>query len=361
MIIKLKEISIRELTEGYEDHSESGVRAYGGQLDVRPPFQREFVYNEKQRNAVIDTVTKNFPLNVMYWSVREDGNYEIIDGQQRTVSICQYVKGDFSVDLRYFHNLQDDEQAQILDYKLMVYFCEGAPSEKLEWFKTINIAGEELTDQELRNAVYSGPWVTDAKRYFSKTGCPAYGMANSYLSGSPIRQDYLETAIAWLSKGNIEDYMAPHQHDPNANTMWLFFQGVINWVQTVFPNYRREMKGIDWGTLYHRFHQQDWDSAQLEKDINRLMQDDDVTKKKGIYFYVLSGKEKYLNIRAFSQSQKRTLYERQNGICPICKKYFPIEEMEADHITPWHQGGKTELENGQMLCKEDNRSKGGAF
>lgn len=359
MKIELKEISIRALTDGYVDNQESGVRGYGGRLDIRPPYQREFVYSEKQRNAVIDTVTKNFPLNVMYWAVRDDGNFEIIDGQQRTVSICQYVQGDFAFKRRYFHNLQPDEKEAILNYKLMVYFCEGKPSEKLEWFKTINIAGEELTNQEMHNAVFSGSWVTDAKRYFSKNGCPAYGMGSAYLSGSPIRQDYLETAILWLSKGNIEDYMASHQHDPNANELWLYFTSVINWVQTVFPNYRREMKGLPWGEFYNQFHTQNFDSAALEQQIAQLMQDDDVTKKSGIYWYLLTGKEKYLNIRAFTQSQKRIMYERQKGICPLSKKHYDISEMEADHIIPWHKGGKTELSNGQMLSKESNREKSG--
>ena len=359
MKIELKEISIRELTAGYVDNQEDGVRGYGGKLDIRPPYQREFVYKDHQRDAVIDTVRKAFPLNVMYWAVREDGNFEIIDGQQRTVSICQFVQGDFSFEMRYFHNLQDDEKEVFLNYKLMVYFCEGAASEKLEWFKTINIAGEKLFDQELRNAVYSGSWVTDAKRYFSKSGCPASGLGSNYMTGSSIRQEYLETVIDWISQGNIKEYMAKHQHDPNANELWLYFQQVINWVKAVFPNYRREMKGIAWGDLYNTHHNTSWDSAQLETEIARLMQDDDVTKKKGIYPYVLTQKEKYLNIRAFTQSQKRELYERQKGICPVCKKHFAIGEMEADHITPWHEGGKTTLSNGQMLCKEDNRRKGG--
>ena len=359
MKIILKEITIQELTEGYVDNQESGVRGYGGKLDIRPPFQREFVYKEHQRDAVIHTVSKGFPLNVMYWAVRDNGNYEIIDGQQRTVSICQYIQGDFSVDMRYFHNLQDDEQAQILNYKLMVYFCEGAASEKLEWFRTINIAGEELTHQELRNAVYSGAWVTDAKRHFSKNGCPAYGMGSKYLSGAPIRQDYLETTIDWHSEGAIEAYMAERQNQPNANELWLYFLAVINWVETVFSNYRREMKGIPWGELYNAHKDNAWDSPTLEKEIARLMQDDDVTKKKGIYAYVLTGKEKHLNIRVFSQSQKRTLYEQQKGICPVCDDHFEIGQMEADHIKPWHKGGKTELNNGQMLCKDDKRQKGG--
>jgi hypothetical protein len=359
MKIELKEITIRELTEGYEDNQEIGVVGYGGKLDIRPQYQREFIYKDKQRDAVIDTVNKNFPLNVMYWAVREDGNYEVIDGQQRTISIAQYVEGDFAYNGLYFHNLQPDLQEKFLDYKLMVYFCSGTDSEKLEWFKTINIAGEELTEQELRNAVYSGSWVTDAKRHFSKNGCPAYNIGGDYLNGSAIRQDYLETAIKWISNGEIEEYMGTHQNEPNANEIWLYFKKVIDWVQVTFPNYRREMKGIDWGFLYNEFKDQNFDSKKLEEEISILMEDEDVTKKKGIYTYVLTRKEKYLNIRAFTPNQKREAYERQKGICPVSKEYFQIEEMEADHITPWHEGGKTSSDNCQMLSKEANRRKSG--
>ena len=226
MKIQLKEITVRELTSGYQDNDENGVIGFGGKLDIRPPYQREFIYKDKQRDAVIDTITKDFPLNVMYWAVREDGNFEVIDGQQRTISISQYVAGDFAFKNRYFHNLQNDEKEQILNYKLMVYFCSGEDSEKLEWFKTINIAGERLTDQELRNAVYSGSWVSDAKKYFSKSGCPAYNIGNDYLSGSTIRQDYLETTINWISEGTIENYMAKNQHEPNANELRLYFNSV---------------------------------------------------------------------------------------------------------------------------------------
>lgn len=217
MNIELKEIKVRDLTKGYEDNQEDGVIGYDGKLDIRPPYQREFIYKDKQRDAVIDTITKKFPLNVMYWAVREDGEFEIIDGQQRTISICQYVNNDFSINGLAFHNLPKDKQEEILDYELMVYFCEGADSEKLEWFKTINIAGEKLTDQELRNAVYSGSWVTDAKRYFSKNSRPKIG--DEYLGGSANRQEYLETAIDWISEGKIEDYMSKNQHEPNANEL----------------------------------------------------------------------------------------------------------------------------------------------
>lgn len=357
MRIELKEISVRELTNGYEDNGDDGVIGYGGLLDIRPPYQREFIYKDKQREAVIDTINKDFPLNVMYWAVRDGGGYEVIDGQQRTISISQYVEGDFALNNLYFHNLKSDEQERILDYKLMIYLCEGTDSEKLEWFRTINIAGEKLTDQELRNAVYSGPWVSDAKRYFSKNGCAAYGLGSDYLNGSPIRQDYLETTIKWISNDCIEDYMARNQNSANANELWLYYQSVLSWVRVVFPKYRKEMKGVSWGFLYNTYKDKSFDSKALEERIVSLMMDDDVTNKKGVYEYLLSGSEKHLNVRVFTDSQKREAYERQQGICAICKEHFDIGEMEADHITPWVEGGKTNAENCQMLCKHDNRRK----
>jgi hypothetical protein len=358
MDIELKNITVRELVDGYEDNQEDGVVGFGGKLNIRPPYQREFVYGDRQREAVIDTLVKGFPLNTMYWAVTEDG-FEMIDGQQRTVSVCQYVDGVFSYHDRYFHNLQQDEKDDILNYRLTIYWCQGTDSERLDWFRTINIAGEKLTDQELRNAVYAGSWTADAKRYFSKTQCAAWQLADKYMTGSPIRQDYLETAIVWLNDGDIEGYMAKHQHDKSANPLWLYFQAVIGWVQVTFPKYRKEMKGIAWGTLYKSFKDHKLDPAELEAMISRLMEDEDVTNKKGIYSYVLDGKEKHLNIRAFSNNQKREAFERQQGECPVCKGRFEIGEMEADHITPWHEGGKTSAENCQMLCKEDNRRKSG--
>ena len=362
MNIELHKITVRELTNGYADNNENGVRAYGGKLDVRPPFQREFVYKEKQRDAVIDTLTQGFPLNVMYWAVREDNTYEIIDGQQRTISICQFVNCDFAFNFRYFHNLQPDEQEQILNYELQVYICSGTDSEKLKWFRTINIAGEELTEQELRNAVYAGPWVSDAKRYFSKNGCPAAKIGSDYLTGSAIRQDYLETAIAWISDGNIEVYMSNHQHDASAAPLWQFFQSVITWIETSFrPTKERKkiMKGVDWGMLYKRYKDQVFDYKQIDEEVKRLILDDDVTKKTGIYPYILTRKEKYLSIRAFTDAQKLAAYERQTGFCADCGQHFELSQMEADHITPWHLGGKTVAENCQMLCRECNRRKSG--
>jgi len=359
MKIKLREITIRELAAGYKDNAEAGVTGYGGLLDIRPPYQREFIYKDKQREAVIDTVTRGFPLNVMYWAVRRNGSFEIIDGQQRTISICQFINGNFAYLDRYFHNLRNDEQAQILDYKLTIYLCSGSDSEKLEWFKIINIAGMKLTDQELRNAVYSDSWVTDAKKYFSKTGCPAYILGSDYLRGVPIRQDYLETAIKWISNGEVDLYMAAHQHDKTAAALWSYFQSVVMWVSVTFTNKRKLMKGVDWGILYNTHKDTRYNAAKIEEETARLILDDDVTKKHGIYPYILTRDEKHLSIRAFSDAVKQKVYEQQQGICAQCGKHFELAEMEADHIKPWHEGGKTVIENCQILCKHDNRTKSG--
>ena len=372
MKVELLNVTIKDVTEGYFNDAEEGVEGYDGLLDIRPKYQREFVYKVQQRDEVIRTIMRGLPLNVMYWCKvkKEDGSdgYEVMDGQQRTISFCEYVDGTFSVDEKYFSNLPSDMRERILNYELFIYVCDGTDSEKLEWFKIINIAGEKLTDQELRNAVYAGPWTADAKRYFSKTGCAAHQLASDYLSGSSIRQEYLETALEWIATRDddtIEGYMSKHQNDPNAYELWNYFRSVMEWVKAIFPKTRKEMKGLPWGLYYNAHHdRRDLDAKELEKKIQRLMEDDDVTSKRGIYAYVLTGDPKTLNIRAFTNSQKRTVYERQKGICPRCVAennpitHYAIEEMEADHITPWVEGGKTEIENCQMLCKRHNRMKG---
>ena len=359
MKIELRKITVREIAKGYVDNAEGGVLGYGCRLDIRPPYQREFIYKDKQRDAVIDTITNEFPLNVMYWAVRDDGKFEIIDGQQRTISVCQYVTGIFSYKSRYFHNLQDDEQNKIYDYELMIYLCSGTNSERLRWFEIINIAGEKLTPQELRNAVYSGPWVSDAKRYFSKKGCAASGIASDYVGRSAIRQEYLETAIKWISKDNINEYMARHQHKQNASILWNYFRSVINWVEATFKNKRKFMKNVDWGSLYNKYKDVQMDTDKIEEETAKLLLDDDVTKQNGIYPYILTRDEKHLSIRAFTASMKQKVYEKQKGICTICKERFDLSGMEADHITPWHEGGKTIEENCQLICKNDNRTKSG--
>ena len=361
MKIELHEIPVREVTDGYVDSAENGVIGYGGKLNIRPAFQREFIYKEKERNEVIRTIKKNFPLNVMYWVKSDDGDFELLDGQQRTISVCQYVVGDFSIDHKGFVNLTKTEQEQILDYKLMVYICEGTDKEKLDWFKIINIASMELTAQELRNAIYTGEWLTEAKKYFSKPQCPATQVAGDYLTGPSNRQKDLETAIKWIAARDsieIEDYMAEHQHDTNCNELWLYFQAVISWVKATFPKYRGKlMKGLEWGIYYNKYGNEQHDPKKLETCIVELLDDEDVSNQKGIYEYLLDGQEKHLHIRAFSPKMARTAYERQKGICPKCKKYFEIEEMQADHIKPWSKGGKTTAENCQMLCADCNRKK----
>lgn len=362
MKIELNEITISEVVNGYTDSAENGVVSYGARLNIRPAFQREFIYKEKQRNEVLNTVRHGFPLNVMYWVKSNGDNFELLDGQQRTISVCQYVNGDYSINYQFFHNLTSDEQQQILDYKMMIYICEGTDKEKLDWFKIINIAGEQLAMQELRNAIYTGEWLTDAKKYFSKSSCPAYNVASDYLKGSAIRQDYLEAVISWLAAKEgkqIEDYMAEHQHEPTANELWLYFNSVINWVKVIYPNYRREMKGLDWGLYYNKFGAGKYDPKDLESKIISLIEDDDVTRHAGIYEYLLDGEERHLSIRTFSEKMKRAAYERKKGRCPVCNKHFEYGEMEGDHITPWHEGGKTISENCQMLCKDDNRRKSG--
>lgn len=374
MKIELHNIKVRDLFNGYSNKDEEGVVGYGCKLNIRPAYQREFCYSEKQQKAVISTLYKGLPLNVMYWVHNGDGTYELLDGQQRTMSICEFINGNFSMEFnngvpKYFHNLTDEEQEKILNYELMVYICEGSDLERLEWFHTINIAGEKLTNQELLNINYIGTWLSDAKHKFSKTNCVAYKLGSKYVKGSPIRQEYLETALKWISDDNVGEYMSAHQYDVNANELWLYFQNVINWVEATFAldanpkNYRKEMCGLNWGSMYNRFHSNIYDANFIEKRVNELMSNEEVTDKKGVYEYILSGEDENLacklSKRAFSNADKRTAYERQNGICPITGEHLPIEDMQADHIVPWWKGGTTTLDNLQMISKTANARKGG--
>lgn len=301
MTIKQIEVTVGEITRGYMNNDEQGVRGYDGQLDIRPPYQREFIYNEKEQQAVITTVLRGYPLNVMYWVRRsEDAEcpYEVMDGQQRTLSLCEYVAGKYSYDFKNFFNQPEDVQRRILDYRLTVYVCEGDASEKLEWFKTINIAGKPLNEQEINNAIYAGPFVSDAKRHFSKSNCGAYRLGKDLVNGTPIRQDYLKTALEWMA-----------EHETRGGKPQLII-------------------------------------------------DSEVTRKQGIIPYVLTGDEHYLDLRAFPDDIKLAVWEQQGHRCTICGKEFDLEFMEADHITPWKEGGRTFIENCQMLCRECNRRKG---
>ena len=372
MTIKQIEVTVGDIARGYINNEEQGVRGYGGQLDIRPPYQREFIYNENEQQAVISTVLKGYPLNVMYWVRRsEDAEcpYEVMDGQQRTLSLCEYVDGKFAYDFKNFFNQPADIQKLILDYPLTIYLCEGEPSEKLEWFKTINIAGKPLNEQEINNAVYAGPFVTDAKRHFSKSNCGAYRLGKDLVNGTPIRQEFLKKALEWMSEHETREgkpqsvvgYMAEHQHDPNANNLWTYFQNVLNWTITNFDlkKFKKIMKGLNWALYYDKYHGITLDTADLASRISKLILDSDVQKQMGIIPYVLTGDERHLDLRSFPEDIKLAVWEKQHHICPSCQKEFDYEFMEGDHITPWREGGRTVIENCQMLCRECNRRKGG--
>lgn len=342
MTIKQIEVTVGEIVNGYVNNDELGVRGYGGRLDIRPPYQREFIYNEKEQQAVITTVLNGYPLNVMYWVRRSDDAecpYEVMDGQQRTLSLCQYVAGKFSYDFKNFFNQPEDIKKKILDYRLTVYVCEGEPSEKLEWFKTINIAGKPLNEQEINNAVYAGPFVSDAKRHFSKSTCGAYRLGKDLVTGTPIRQDFLKKALEWMAahetrqgrRQSIVGYMAEHQHDPNANNLWTYYQNVLNWAITNFDpsKFKKIMKGLDWAMLYDRYNDSTLDTAAMARRISALMRDDEIQRKQGIIPYVLTGDEHWLDLRAFPEDMKLAVWEEQGHVCPLCKREFDFEFMEA--------------------------------
>ena len=366
-----KKVTVGEIVKGYINNDEQGVRGYNGLLDIRPPYQREFIYNEQEQCAVINTVLHRYPLNIMYWVKRSDDAecpYEVMDGQQRTLSLCEYVAGKFSYDFKNFFNQPADIQKKILDYKLTVYVCEGEESEKLEWFKTINIAGKPLNEQEIRNAVYAGPFVSDAKTHFSKTNCAAYRLGKELVNGSPIRQDFFKKALEWMADHETRNgkpqsavnYMSVHQHDLNAMPIWTYFQTVLRWAMDTFnmKKFKKIMKGLDWAKFYDEYHEKVLDIKAMEKQISELMGDDEIQKPQGIIPYVLTGNEHYLDLRVFSDKVKLAVWEKQNHKCALCGKEFDYAYMEGDHITPWRDGGRTTIENCQMLCRECNRRKG---
>lgn len=365
-----RRITIRDLVENYKDDGDGGVYGYNDRLTIRSSYQREFVYNPRQRALVIDSVLKGRPLNVMYWAKTGDDTYEIIDGQQRTISISQYATGEFPVKVngndKFFHNLNETERERFLNYEVFVYICEGTEEEKLEWFEIINTEGATLTKQELLNAVYHGPFISDAKNYFSKRNCVALQMADGYIKGNPSRQEILEKALGWIADRdgleNGQAYMAQHQHDKDANGLYMYYDEVISWAKRLFPTKRKGITDVqDWGSLYNRYHANTYNSNVLEKEMNELILDDDVTKNAGIIEYLLSNcsphYERCLSLRQFTPAQKLKAYERQQGICPICGNHFEIDEMEGDHIVPWSKGGTTTDSNLQMLCKQCNNDK----
>ena len=381
MVINMMKLPIRELIKGYnEDDATSRVVGWGGKLDVRPEYQREYVYGDKQRDAVVNTILNGFPLNIMYFVDRRDGTYEVMDGQQRIISICRFAtQSGISVKLPAktggfntvnFPNLFDDTRQAFLDYELQVYVCEGTEEEKLDWFQVINIAGERLEPQEIRNALWHSAWLTDAKSYFSRPGKGCDKNYGKYMGGKCIRQAYLETFFLWAAEaegydpkdkeGAITRYMQAHRQDANANDLVAYAERVFAWVGKVFGKYDAKMKGVEWGQLYNEHKDDNLDPADIQRQVADLMADDEVSRKHGIYEYLLTGERKHLSLRTFSEKDKATMYARQSGRCAVCGKQCDgIKEMHADHVTPWWRGGVTELSNGQMLCRDCNLKKGG--
>lgn len=387
MEIKRVSIKIVDLCDGYKNDSEEdierGVYAYHGKLCVRPAFQRMFVYDKKQENAVIDTALKGFPLNIMYWVDNGDGTYDCLDGQQRTISLCNFVDGISSFQAPwlkdnariYIHTLKridPDLYAKFMNYELEVYICRGTKAEQMEWFKTINIAGEELYPQELRNASYVSKWLTDAKRYFSKANasstakCPAERLGGQYTNKNANRQEILEQVISWRigSKEDVDicNYMEAHINDKDASDLWNYFNNVINWITTVFyETYDKGMATVNWGKLYNDYHTEDFDADEISEKFNELMmykatKELDISVAK-ICEYCITRDETLLKHREFNEAQKTTMYNQQHGICPDCGKHYLKAEMHAHHIVPWYNGGVTELANGVMLCEECHRQR----
>lgn len=377
MTITEMKLKVSELVRGYhEDTATSRVVAWDGRLDVRPEYQREYVYNADQRDAVINTVLHGFPLSIMYFVRRDDGNYEVLDGQQRIISICQYATNHaISVkipsrtmpgmfDTVNYPNLFDEQLKAFNDYELSVYICEGTDDEKIDWFQVINIAGTPLEKQEILNAMLHSQWLTDAKSVFSRHNCAAHKRYGKYLKGEYIRQTYLETAFRWAAdsegltgKYAIRQYMQKHRGDANADALWKYFEDVFAWAKRSFGDYDASMKGVEWGLLYNRHRDDKLDAAETRRQLETLLRDPEIKKKSGVYEYILTGEQKVLNLRQFEEGDRQTMYHRQNGRCAICGLPFDIKDMHGDHIIPWSKGGRTTLDNGQMLCTKCNLQK----
>ena len=366
MEIERKKIKIKDLVDGYTDRGIDGVFSMNGQLNIRPSFQREFVYTGKERERVIDSVLKGRPLNIIYFSQNEDGSYEVLDGQQRITSICQFAKNMFSAKIEGKNKSMailksHKEDDKFFEYEIEVNVCTGTKDELIEWFEIINISNKPLSKQEVRNAIYNGPLISGLKSDYSDRGTKYCQNFKKYSNKQIIRQDFLEEVLGWYidyaekEYSSIDDYLAVHIYSVDERVkINKYTDDVFNWIQKVFPKYYKEMRGLKWGILYNQYNHIENDKSD---EVARLMADEDVTNKKGIFEYILSGNEKYLNIRAFDDRIKRKVYEDQNGICLSCNEHFEIDEMEADHIIPWSKGGKTEIENCQMLCKKCNRTK----
>ena len=377
-------ITVKDICEGfvYNELEGKGLFGLSGKLTIQPEYQRNYIYADGKKDvAVIESILKGYPIGLIYFVKITDDNLEVLDGQQRITSIGRFVTNKFAIKdensmEQYFDGIAKDKQQKILETKLLIYECEGTETEIKEWFRTINIAGVPLSNQELLNAVYSGPFVTLAKEEFSNSQNAHVQKWGAYIKGSVNRQDFLERALDWTSKGNIGEYMSSHRNDKNINELKNYFNSVIDWVSSVFTDVESEMKGLEWGRLYEEYHKKAYDPAKVSKEVRKLYGDTYVKNRKGIFEYVLGGEEdkKLLNVRVFDEATKKSVYATQTEVakkkgksnCPLCAmgheankdKIWSIADMDADHVTAWSKGGKTDAKNCQMLCKTHNRAKG---
>ncbi|HAZ0637588.1 TPA: DUF262 domain-containing protein [Enterococcus faecium] len=380
----LKQYNVEEITKGfvYNEYEGKGLFGLSGKLTIQPEYQRNYIYADGKRDvACIDSILKGYPLGLIYFNKVSDDSFEVLDGQQRITSIGRFITGKFAIidsnnNRNYFSGLSKDQQQKILNYELLIYECEGSESEIKEWFKTINIAGIPLNEQELRNAIYSGPFVTEAKQEFSNSGNAKQQKWQSYIKGVVNRQDILQEALNWVSRGNIDTYMSQHRYDTNISDLKNYFNTVIEWASSVFVNIEKEMRGLNWGLLYETYHRISYNPSDVEIRVRELLADPDITKRAGIFEFILGGEKNpsLLNIRAFSETDRKAKYQEQTNNakekgtsnCPTCitdSEYqhtdyiWKYSEMAGDHIVPWSKGGKTERDNLQMLCKHHNSMK----
>lgn len=378
------DIRIQDICDGfiYNELEGKGLFGLSGKLTIQPEYQRNYIYADGKRDvAVIESLLKGYPLGLIYFNKINDNNLEVLDGQQRITSFGRFVTNKFAVQdengmQQYFSGMASDKQELILNTKLLIYECEGTESEIKEWFKTINIAGVPLNNQELLNAVYSGPFVTLGKEEFSNSQNSNIQKWGAYVSGSANRQDFLERALEWVSNGNVGDYMSRHRFDNNITELKNYFNSVIDWVSTVFTDVENEMRGLEWGRLYETYHRQPYNSKMVSEKVKKLYADPYVKNRKGIFEYILGGliDTKLLDVRVFDEAIKKSIYATQvaeaaeKGIsnCPLCvvghdsnkTRIWKLNEMDADHVTAWSKGGSTDVNNCQMLCKTHNRAKG---
>lgn len=378
------DITVADICKGfvYNEYEGKGLFGLSGKLTIQPEYQRHYIYNDGKKDvAVIDSLLKKYPLGLIYFVKVDDDKYEVLDGQQRITSFGRYVTGKFPImdssgTPRYFSGLPEDMRERIMTAPLTIYICEGEESEIKEWFQTINISGIPLNEQEVANAIHSGPFVTKAKEVFSNSQNANIQKWGAYISGSVVRQDYLRTALDWVSKGNIDAYMSKHRFDNNINELEAYFNSVIDWVSSVFIDVDSKMRGLKWGELYEKYHHQSYNPQEVSEKVKALLEDPYVHEKKGIWEYILDGcqRTELLNVRVFDDVVKKSVYlgqtrkAEEKGVsnCPLCAvgsnsnkiRIWKLSEMDADHVTAWSKGGATDISNCQMLCKTHNRAKG---